>query len=136
MRGWSRRETKTAELHTHQVQGWIKNICVCMCLYKTPFPSMNHFPLVGSKSSWLYNIPDAHENVRGHIFFSLAPTQCTWLHFLLACNQQSLCGIYTRNTCILFTLDTRSISCYFHSKCLTFTAALTCQRGLQVNIQR
>ena len=36
------------------------------------------------KSSWLYNILDAHANSYGRTASSPLPTQCTWTHFLLA----------------------------------------------------
>ena len=38
----------------------------------------------------------------------------SWTCFLLACHPCSFCSISAENTCILFTLGTRWISCYFH----------------------
>ena len=59
-----------------------------------------------------------------------------WSCFLLACHPCNLYGICTENTCVLFTLGTRQISCYFCSSCPTSRAALTdVKRGLQVHIQ-
>ena len=49
---------------------------------------------------------------------------------------RNFCGIYLKNTYVLFTLVIRCISRYFFlSWSLAFVAALTCQRGFQVNIQ-
>ena len=97
---------------------------------------------VGSKSSWLYNIPDTYTNSHGHISSSLPPTHCKWTYlllvshqykflssyllqpamthcmwlcFLLACHPYNSCCTSIKNTCILFTLGARCISCYFHS---------------------
>ena len=38
-----------------------------------------------SFSSWLYSIPDANVNSRGHIFSHLPFLRCTWARLLLAC---------------------------------------------------
>ena len=56
------------------------------------------------------NVPE-YINCRCHIF-SLPPTQRTWSHYLLACHQHNFRGISAGNTCFLFTLGTRLISCY------------------------
>ena len=98
--------------------------------------NFSSFQLFGSKSLWLYNIPDTHKNSHGHIFFSLPPTHCTWIRLLLTCHPHNLHGIFAKNPCVLFTLGARCISCYFCSQCLTSAVALTdVKRGLQVNIQ-
>ena len=55
--------------------------------------------------------------------------------FLLACHPHNLCGTSTGNTCVLFSLVTWCISCYFCSQSLTSAATSACQRDLQVNIQ-
>ena len=47
----------------------------------------------------------------GYISSSLLLTQYMWSHILLACN---FCCISAENTCILFILGTRCISCYVH----------------------
>ena len=39
--------------------------------------NLSAFLLFGSKFPYLYNIPGAHANSRGHISFSLPPTQRT-----------------------------------------------------------
>ena len=105
----------------------------------------NPFSLVGSKCSWLYNIPETYTNSWSHILFSLLPpthcmnmppTQCIWSCFFLSCYPRILRGISAENTCVLFTLGGSCISCYFCSQCLNFAVALTCQMGLQVNIQQ
>ena len=75
-----------------------------------------------------------------HIFcgctsFSLPLTHCTSTCLLLACHPRNLRGIFTDNTCVLFTLGTRHI-CYFCSQYPTSAAALAdVKMGLQVNIQ-
>ena len=95
--------------------------------------SMNLFPLL---SAFLVKIslPDAYMNSLGHIS-NLLLTHCTWTHLLLACHPHKLRCISARNPCILFTLDTNSIPCYFCFECLIFAAESTCQRSLQINIQ-
>ena len=78
--------------------------------------SMNLFFLpfvVGSKSSRLFNILDAHTNSCGHTSSSLPPTQSTWTYFLLQCHPRNLWHISTKNIGVLFTLGTRCISCNF-----------------------
>ena len=94
----------------------------------TPFP----FSLVGSKCSWLYNIP-------GRICkFSRSHLQpAVYTRLLLACYQRNLRSISYRNICILLKLSTRCISCYSHSMYPISTDASTnIKRGLQVNIQQ
>ena len=65
------------------------------------------------KSSWLYNIPDAHANLYDHFSSNMLPTQCARSCFLLACYPGNLRGISAENMCILFTLGSRWIFCYF-----------------------
>ena len=49
----------------------------------------------------------------------------TVFDFLLICHSCNLCSTSTGDTCILFTLGTRCIFCYFHSQCLTSSTAST-----------
>ena len=67
---------------------------------------------VACEHSSIWHAPCA--NSRGHTT-NLPPTQCTWSDFLLACHPRNLRGISVENNCILFTLGTGSISCYFRS---------------------
>ena len=68
-----------------------------------------------SKTSWLYNIPDTYANSRGHKS-NLPLTRYTWICLLLACHPRNLRGISAENTCVLLTLGTWCISCYFCSQ--------------------
>ena len=102
------------------------------------------------KLSWLYAVPDAHVNSRGHTS-SLPPTRCTphfyevtyencrshtcrllptqykWSCFFLACHPCNVCVISTENTCVLITLGTRCIHSYVFSPCPTFTRQMLFQ---------
>ena len=68
------------------------------------------FFLFGSKSSWLYTIPDTDANSRGYTS-CLPATHCMWTRLLLACYPRNLRGIFTKNTSVPFTLGTRYTSC-------------------------
>ena len=70
------------------------------------------FPPFGSKSSWLCNILDAYANSSGHIS-NLLLILCPWTRFLLTCHPYNFRCISAGATCVLFTLDTRCISCHF-----------------------
>ena len=61
----------------------------------------------------LYNILHAYVNYCGHTF-SLLPTSCTWICHILARHSRDLRGTSTEETCVLFTLGNRSISCFFY----------------------
>ena len=55
------------------------------------------FFLIGWKFLWLYNIPDAHTNVRGQTS-SLPPSYYMWKPRLLACHLRNLRGPSTVKT--------------------------------------
>ena len=64
---------------------------------------------------------------------SMPSSQWTWSRFLLVCYPCNLHSISAEDTCILFILGARCISCYFFFP--VSAAALTCQRNLPVNIK-
>ena len=75
-----------------------------------------------------------HANSHGHTF-NLLPSQCTWSRFLLAWHSCNL----RQNTCIRFTLGTKSISCFYSQWATSFLHATHAiyasgQRYLKVNI--
>ena len=111
--------------------GWASHTVAGVRIISKPlFP----FICVGSKSSWLFNISDAHGNSRGHTSSSWPPKQSTWTRFILTWYPRNLYSISTENTCVPFTLVTRCISSYFRSASVQFLP-LYPQRELQVNIQ-
>ena len=55
---------------------------------------LSAFLSFGSKSPWLYNIPDAHANSHDHIFSNLTLTHCMWTCFLLACHPRKFSWSY------------------------------------------
>ena len=81
--------------------------------------------LFGSRSSWLYNIPDAYENSRGHTS-SLPPTKCMWSRFLLPPWTPASCLLQVPGTFSAIFVQPRSDLRHSIDRR---------QRGLQVNIQ-
>ena len=60
----------------------------------------------------------------------------TWSCFFLACHPRNFRGISTGNTCVLFTLVSRGISCYLFFSSVQFSQLYRYVKGgLQINIQ-
>ena len=120
------------------------------------------FLLSDSKSPWLYDIPDIHENSCGHTSASLAFIRCTWTCVLLTCHPRKFSWSHLQRAaytmpvitlpssmppkqCIRHSLREHLRPVYFryqvHFRLFLFPVSDFCsrihrfQRGLQVNIQ-
>ena len=61
------------------------------------------------------------------IYYSGRPRKSSWSQLLQQATHAIHAAFPPGNTCVLFTLRTRCIFCYFRSQCPTSAAALTCQ---------